>query len=451
MNLPAAFKEATPAPAGWQVAQPADHLPRGDWWAVFQDRELNVLLREVASSNQSLQSAIARAEQTEALLGAAKMAFLPTLNANGGLTRNKSGSLGGAGNANALNVRSPGISNIQSLTFSSNWEVDLWGSLRHGANEAKANSEAARADVESARLSLTARAARSYYALRAADAQVSSLTRQIEGLEKSLQLTRNREAQGIASAAEVALAETQLANTRASLHQIRAQRATLEHALAVLAGRAPADFSLSPAKLAARVPSIPSNTPSTVLQRRPDVAAAERRVAAANERIGAARAAFFPVLNLGADTGWRALADGGLAALLVKDTNFWALGADATLAILDSGRRLAAKRQADAAWRETAADYRQTVLDAMREAEDALSNLRILAEQAHAQDQALRASRESLRIATNQYQAGTLSYLNVVIAQAAVLDAERDTITLQAARLTAAIDLITALGGGLRQ
>lgn len=451
MNLPAAFKEAAPVPAGWQIAQPADHLPRGDWWAAFQDRELDVLLREVASSNQSLQAAIARAEQTEALLGAAKMAFLPTLNANGGLTRNKSGSLGGAGNANALNVRGPGINDIQSLTFSSNWEVDLWGRLRHGAKAVKADVEAAHGDVESARLSLTARAARSYFALRAADAQMSSLARQVEGLEKSLRLTRNREAQGVASRADVALAETQLANTRASLHQTRAQRATLEHALAVLAGRAPADFALAPAGLAARAPGLPDATPSTLLQRRPDVASAERRVAAANERIGVARAAFFPVLNLGADTGWRGLADGGLAALIVKEANFWALGADVAYAVLDSGRRLAAKRQADAEWRETAANYRQTVLDAFQETEDALSNLRILADQARAQDDALRASREGLRIATNQYEAGTLIYLNVVIAQAAVLDAERDSIALQAARLNAAVDLITALGGGMGQ
>jgi NodT family efflux transporter outer membrane factor (OMF) lipoprotein len=446
MNLPAAFKEA-PAPAGWQIAEPADHLPRGKWWDVFHDRELDALLREVSSSNQSLQAAIARAGQTEAVLGAAKMAFLPTASATGTLTRNQAGTLGGAGNANALNARNPGINNIQSLVITTNWEMDLWGRLRHGAKGAKAGAEAARADVESARLSLTARAARTYFALRAADAQIAAFASQITGLEKSLQLTRNREAQGIASPADVALAETQLANTRAFLHQTRARRATLEHALAVLAGRVPADFSLVPATLAARVPALPAATPSTLLQRRPDIAAAERRVAAANERIGAARAAFFPVLNLGFDTGWRALADGGIAALLIKDTNFWALGADATLAILDSGRRLATKRQADAAWRESAADYRQTVLDAMREAEDALSNLRILSDQASAQDQALRASRESLRVATNKYEAGTLSYLNVVIAQAAVLDAERDTITLQAARLTAAIDLITALGG----
>jgi NodT family efflux transporter outer membrane factor (OMF) lipoprotein len=273
MDLPATFKEA-PAPVGWQVAKPADHLPRGEWWSVFQDHDLDHHLREVSASNQSLQAAIARAEQSEALLGAAKLAFLPTLNANGGVTRNKSGRLGGAGNANALNVRGPGVTDIQSLTFTSNWEVDLWGRLRHGAKAAKATAEAARADVESVRLSLTAFAARTYFALRAADAQLSSLARQIEGLEQSLQLTRNREAQGVASLAEVALAQTQLANTRASLHQARARRATLEHALAVLAGRAPAEFALASATLAARVPSLPSGTPSTLLQRRPDIAAA---------------------------------------------------------------------------------------------------------------------------------------------------------------------------------
>lgn len=451
MDVPAAFKEAPEAiPAGWQLAEPADHLPRGAWWTVFGDPDLDALLDEVNRSNQSLQVAMARAEQSEALLGSTKLAFLPTLNSTGGVTRNKSGRLGGAGNANALNVRGTGVTEIQSLNFSSNWEIDLWGRLRHGAKAAKADAEAVRADVEATRLSLTARAARTYFALRAADAQLSALSRQVEGLETSLQLTRNREAQGIASPADVALAATQLANTRATLHQIRAQRATLEHALAVLAGRAPAAFALAPSPLAARVPSLPAATPSTLLQRRPDVAAAERRVAAANQRIGVARAAFFPVLNLGADTGWRGLADGGLAALIVTEANFWALGADLTYAVLDSGRRLAVKRQADAAWKANAADYRQTVLEALQEAEDALSNLRILADQARAQSQALQAARESLRIATNQYQAGTLTYLNVVVAQSAQINAERDTITLQAARLTAATDLFTALGGGLR-
>lgn len=452
MELPAEFKEApapVAAPSGWQIAEPADHLPRGAWWSPFGDSDLDGLLNEVSTSNQSLQAAIARAEQTEALLGSAKLAFLPTLNSTGGVTRNKSGRLGGAGNANALNVRGPGVTDIQSLNFSSNWEIDLWGRLRHGAKAAKADAQAARADVESVRLSLTARAARTYFALRAADAQLSSLARQVDGLEKSLQLTRNREAQGIASPADVALAETQLANTRAALHQTRAQRATLEHALAVLAGRPPSSFQLAPATLAARVPSLPAATPSTLLQRRPDIAAAERRVAAANQRIGAARAAFFPVLNLGADTGWRGLADGGLAALIVTNANFWALGADLTFAVLDGGRRLAGKRQADATWKANVADYRQTVLDALQEAEDALSNLRIFADQARAQTQAQRSAGESLRIATNQYQAGTLSYLNVVVAQSAFLNAERETIALQAARLNATIDLITALGGSI--
>jgi len=446
MNLAAEFKETTP---GWKVAEPADHLPRGDWWSVFHDADLDAILREVGVSNQSLQAAIARADQSAALLAATKLAFLPTLSSTGSVTRNKSGALGGAGTANALNVRGPGVRDIQSITVTSNWEVDLWGRLRHGAKAAKANAESALADVESTRLSLEARAARVYFALRAADAETQTLRRQVDGLEKSLQLTRNREAQGVASSADVALAETQLANTQADLHETAVQRATLEHALAVLAGRAPAEFSASEGKLSARIPPLPSGTPSTLLQRRPDIASAERQVAAANERIGAARAAFFPVLNLGADTGWRGLAVGGLAALVVENANFWALGADLTVDVLDSGRRLAVKRQADATWRETVADYRQTVLLALQETEDALSSLRLLALEARAQDEALRAARESQRIAINQYQAGTLSYLNVVVAQSAALNAERAAITIQSRRLTAAVDLITAMGGGL--
>ena len=441
MNLPANFKESR----GWKVAQPADHLPRGNWWSIFHDRDLDAIMQSLEVSNQTLQSAVAKAQQTSALLTAAKLVFLPTASATSDYTVNMSGALGGSGNANSINAArsGSGVKSIQSVGGTANWELDLWGRLRHTAKATKADVEAVQADVESTRLTLQTQAAQSYFSLRAADAQRLLLERQVASYAKSLELTRNRKAQGVASEADVALAATQLATSRAALIETGVTRATMEHALAVLTGRAPADFGLKPATLTSHIPALPATAPSTLLQRRPDIAAGERRVAAANERIGAAIAAFFPTISLGAATGWRALAN-----LLAQGNNFWSFGPDASLAILDSGQRLAAKAQADATWRQAVADYRQAVLTAMQESEDALSTLRILAAETEAQNEAVHAARESERIATNQYEAGTLSYINVATAQATALNAERSAIDLRSRRLNATVALIKALGGG---
>lgn len=441
MNLPANFKESR----GWKVAQPADHLPRGNWWAIFHDSDLDAIMKSLEVSNQSLQSAVAKAQQTSALLTAAKLAFLPTASLTSDYTVNMSGALGGSGNANSINAArsGSGMKSIQSVGATANWELDLWGRLRHTAKATKADVEAVQADVESTRLTLQTQAAQSYFSLRAADAQRLLLERQVASYSKSLELTQNRKAQGVASEADVALAATQLATSRAALIETGVVRATMEHALAVLTGRAPADFGLKPANLTSHIPALPATAPSTLLQRRPDIAAGERRVAAANERIGAAVAAFFPTISLGAATGWRALTN-----LLAQGNNFWSFGPDAAFAVLDSGQRLAAKAQADAIWRQAVADYRQAVLTAMQESEDALSTLRILAAETEAQNEAVHAARESERIATNQYEAGTLSYINVATAQATALNAERSAIDLRSRRLNATVALIKALGGG---
>ena len=440
MDVPARFKESD----GWKVAKPADHKPRGEWWSIFHDAELNALMKSIEISNQSLQAAAARAEQTAALLKSAKFSFLPTASVNSSFTRSKSGAGGGSSNINSLTSGGGGATarNIYSASGSVNWEMDLWGRLRHGARAAVADVEAASADLESTKLSLQAQAAQAYFSLRAADAQKQLLEREMSSFQKSLDLTANREAQGVATKADVAQAQTQLATTRAALIETGVQRAVFEHALAALAGRSPADFGLKEGELSAHMPSLPSSTPSTVLQRRPDIAAAERRVAAANERLGAARAAFFPNLSLSADTGWRGLTD-----IFTKSNNFWSLGADVAESILDSGKRIAQKEQAKASWKEATAEYRQTVLTAFQETEDQLSTLRILAEESKAQDEAISAARENERIAKNQYEAGTLSYLNVMIAQTAALAAERNAIDLRARRLAATVALVKAMGG----
>lgn len=442
IKVPDNFKESQ----GWKVGQPADHLARGNWWFIFHDPDLDAIMQSLEVSNQSLQSSVAKAEQTASLLIAAKFAFLPSASSSADYTVNKSGALGGGGSANSLNASKAGsgIKNIQSVSGQiPTWEIDVWGRLRHSAKAVKANVEATRADVETMRLSLQSQAAQSYFTLRAADAQRLLIERQVASYAKSLELTQNRKAQGVASEADVALAATQLATTRAALIDVGVNRAIMEHAIAVLTGRSPAEFGLKPTTLATHIPKVPATAPSTLLQRRPDIAAAERRVAAANENIGAAIAAFFPVISLSGSNGYRGLLD-----LFNRANNYWSFGPDVTLNILDGGQRLAAKAQADASWRQAVSDYRQVVLTAMQDSEDALSTLRILAAESVAQDQAVHAARESERITINQYQAGTLNYINVTTAQAAALTAERSAIDIRSRRLVATVALVKALGGG---
>ncbi len=433
MEIPADFKEGK----GWKVAKPSAHEPRGEWWTIFHDSELSAILKAVNVSNQSLQSAAAVAEQTAALLKGAKLALLPTAGLDASDTRSK------ASAGNSVVARSFGVQDSRTVSGSASWEMDIWGRLRHGASAAKGDLQAALANVESLRLSLQLQAAQAYFSLRAVDAQKRLLSGEVASFQKALDLTRNREAQGVASAADVALAETQLATTRVALIDLDVQRATLEHSLAALTGRAPAAFDLKRGRLPTTIPSWPASTPSALLERRPDIAAAERKVASANERVGAARAAFFPTIALSASNGWL-----GFAELFAKSNNFWSLGASAAYSLLDSGQRIAAKAQADAVWKQTVADYRQTVLSAMQSTEDALATLRILARESVAQEEAVHAARTSERITMNQYVAGTVSYINVTTAQAAALAAEINAINLQSRRLNATVALITALGGG---
>ncbi|HEY8962775.1 MAG TPA: efflux transporter outer membrane subunit [Luteolibacter sp.] len=429
-NLPPEYKES----GIWKHARPLAHVPRGEWWSIFHDRELGALIQRVNVSNQSLKVSVANAEQSAALIKSARLAFLPSLDANASVLRS-----GGASSSGG----DSGVRTQRTIGASTSWEIDLWGRLRHAARATTADAEAAAADVESLELSLQAQTAQTYFSLRAVDAQRDLLNRQIESYQRSLDLTRNRYTQGVASRGDVAQAETQLASTRAAEIELGLQRATLEHALAVLVGETPLGLSVGKGPLAQRVPSVATGTPSRLLERRPDIAAAERRVAAANERIGAARAAFFPSLTLDADGGWR-----GTSGLFTSATRFWSLGPTLAAPLFDRGQRLAAKAQADAAYEGTVAQYRQTVLTAMQETEDALATLRLLAREADAQEQAVRAARENERITLNQYKAGTVSYLNVAVAQAAALTAERSSLDLQARRLNAAVALVKALGGG---
>jgi NodT family efflux transporter outer membrane factor (OMF) lipoprotein len=441
MGLPKNFKES----GIWKIAKPAAHVPHGDWWSSFHDSELTSLLRRVEVSNASLAAAAARARESSALLIGAKLAFLPTLSGTSSATRSSSQS--GSGSSNNSNSNSSGSggsgsSNRYAIGATTSWEIDLWGRLRHNARAITADAESAAATVESTRLSLQAQAAQTYFSLRAVDAQQALYNRQLESYEKSFTITKNRYAQGVASRGDVAQAESQLASTRSASIDLGVQRSTYEHALAVLIGHAPSSFSIPRGNLTASVPGTPSSTPSRLLERRPDIASAERTVAAANERIGAAKAAFYPTISLGGSGGWE-----GPGKLLSAPTFFWSLGPDLAAPILDGGQRLAAKAQADATYDATVADYRQTVLTALQEVEDNLSTLRILAHEAEAQEISVRTARESERIALNAYKAGTDNYLNVSVTQAAALAAERNSLDLQARRLNASVALMTALGG----
>lgn len=439
MELTADFKED----GTWKAAQPAAHQPRGDWWRIFNDRSLPGLLRGVEVSNASLANAAARARESSALLAAAKLAFLPNVGGDAGVTRasTSGGSTSTSGTGTGSNSSSKG-STETSMGGRASWEIDLWGRLRHNARAITSDAQSAAADVEATRLSLQSQAAQTYFSLRAADARHDLYERQITSYRRSLEITRNRYAQGVASQGDVAQAESQLASTRAASIETGVERATLEHALAVLVGQVPSAFTLPKGNLPSAVPSVPSSTPSALLERRPDIAAAERQVAAANERIGAARAAFFPTLNLDASGGWR-----GVGKLLSLPTQYWSLGPSLASPLLDGGERMATKARADATWDATVANYRQTVLTALREVEDNLATLRILAQEAGVQDIAVKAARENERIALNAYTAGTDSYLNVSIAQANALAAGRTALDIQARRLNATVALITALGG----
>ncbi|MDD5298541.1 MAG: efflux transporter outer membrane subunit [Rhodocyclaceae bacterium] len=430
VDVPAAFKE------GWKEARPADELPRGKWWLALGDENLSALEEQVEVSNQTLRQAEAQYRQARALAQGTRAALLPTLSGAASNTRSLASAT--AGGSGAITTR-------DSLSLAANWEADVWGALRRNVEAGEASAQASAADLAAARLSIQAELAQDWFALRALDAQRKLLDETVAAYDKSLALTRSRYAGGVAGQADVAQAETQYQSTKAQALDLGVQRAQLEHAIALLVGQAPSGFTLPARPLSATPPAIPPSLPSALLERRPDVAAAERRAAAANAQAGVARAAFFPALTLTASGGWQG---GNLANLISAPGRFWSLGPALAQTLFDGGARGARQDQAEAAYDGAVAAYRQTVLTALREVEDNLAALAILEEEARVQGEAVKAARKSLEIATNQYRAGTVSYLNVTAAQTAALSAERGATDLQSRRMAASILLIKALGGG---
>ena len=440
LDVPAAYKEA--AAAGWKPGRPGDHLDRGPWWSVYDDPVLDGLERQVEVSNQTLKASEAAYRQAVAALGQSRAGFFPQVEATPSATRSQPSAATGttSGHKSRSAVRTS-----YEAGASLDWELDVWGRIRGAVERDQASAQASAGDLASARLSAQATLASSYFQLRSADELKRLLDASAEAYAQSLQITRNQYAAGIASRADVVQAETQLKSTQAQAINVEATRATLEHAIAVLIGKAPADFALAPAALARTVPEIPAGLPSTLLERRPDIAAAERRVAAANAAIGVAVAGFYPDLTL---SGSLSYAGSAMAGLFQAVNRVWSVGPQLSMMLFDGGKVSAQVEEARAAWDESAATYRQTVLAAFQEVEDQLATLQVLERQARVQAEAVASAREAERLMLNQYRAGTVAYTNVVSAQTTALSNEQTALTVLQDRLTASVALIGALGGG---
>lgn len=426
VETPPAFKEAE----GWKIAEPRDAVPRGKWWEVFDDPVLNGLEEQVSVSNQTLKVAEARYAQARAGVASARSQFFPTLRGDAGVSRAKS--------------RDGGTNDGYSAGVDASWELDLWGRVRRLVEANRATAEATAADVEAARLSLQAEVATNYFQLRVTDAQIALLEDSIKAFQQSYDITQNRYKAGVAAKVDVVQAQSQLLSVQAQAIDLRASRAILEHAIAVLIGKPPAQLAIAATPFTARVPGIPVGLPSTLLERRPDIGAAERRMAAANAQVGVAQAAYFPTLGLGASGG---VASDAMSRLFNSSNFVWSVGASLAGTILDFGARGAAVDSARAGYDATVADYRNTVLNSFREVEDQLANVRYLGEASVVQEQAAAAARETVALTVNQYKAGTVSFLNVAQAQATQLSEERSTVQLQGRRLAAAVALVRAIGG----
>ncbi|HUL93007.1 MAG TPA: efflux transporter outer membrane subunit [Burkholderiales bacterium] len=441
VEVPAGYKEA----GEWKVAQPRDDASPSQWWEMFGDPDLNALMEQVEISNQNVLAAEAQFRRAQAIVAASRAAYFPTVTANASIARSRSptGVVGGTSAGRIITNRS--------ASLDAGWELDLWGRVRRGAESSEASAQASAADLAGARLSSQAALASSYLLLRTIDAQKRILDESVAAFQRSYDLTKNRYEAGVAAKVDVVQAETQLKSTLADSIDLGVQRAQLEHAIAVLAGKAPGAFTIAPrppdvarAPLSIRMPPIPTEVPSALLERRPDIASAERLVASANAQIGVAKAAYFPSLTLSGSYGSRA---GDAASWFTAPSTFWAYGPALAQSIFDAGLRRAQTDQAIAAYDATVAQYRQTVLAGFQEVEDNLAALRILDEEAKVQEEAVRAARESVTLTTNQYKAGIVSYINVVAVQTAWLNNERAAMVVLGRRLVAAVTLLKALGG----
>jgi NodT family efflux transporter outer membrane factor (OMF) lipoprotein len=440
--VPPAYKELAPsADTGeWKAAQPQDQAIRSKWWEVFNSSQLNSLEDRVEVSNQNLKIAEAQFREARALVRISRASLYPFIGTNPSIKGEQ------------LSKNAPSPSNLAGQTlgdyvlpFDLSYEVDLWGQIHHTVEAARENAQASAADLETLRLSIHAELAFDYFQLRGLDAQKQLLDSTVVAYQKALELTTNRYTGGLAAKVEVAQAETQLETTQAQAIDVGVQRAQFEHAIALLIGEPASTFSIPPSERHTVPPQIPVGVPSQLLERRPDIAAAERRVAAANAQIGVAQTAFYPSLFLSASGG---VEGSKITNWIAWPSRVWAVGPSLLQTLYDAGARHAVTDQAWAAYDATAASYRQSALTAFQEVEDNLAALRILDEEGRKQDQAVDAAERSLALSMNRYKGGLVTYLEVITAQSAALTNERVAVDILTRRLTASVLLIKALGGG---
>jgi NodT family efflux transporter outer membrane factor (OMF) lipoprotein len=434
---PPAFKEQPPVnfkeaeAAGWKQSQPGDAYSKGRWWELYDDAALNALEEQVSVSNQNVLQAEAQYQQARAAVSVARAALSPTMTTTPAIATGSSKTSGGGTSFN--------------LPFNVAWEPDLWGNIRRGVTASTAAAQSLAANLGNARLLYQAELAQDYFGLHGNDGEAELLTRTEASYEEYLKLTRNRFTAGIASDLDIAQAESQLYAVQQQLMDLGVQRAAFEHAIAILIGKAPADLTIPPVTLHTPPPPVPLGVPSELLERRPDIAGAERQVAAANEQIGIAIAAFYPTLSL---TGSAGLESSSLAKWFTWPSRFWSVGPQLAETLFDAGRRRGVVAEQRAAYDATVAAYRETVLTAMQQVEDNLAALRILAGEADKAQQTVQAANRALDISTAQYRSGTAGYLTVIVSQATLLSADVTAVTLLTRRLTASVLLIEALGGG---
>lgn len=436
VEVPQAYKEA----GAWKTAQPSDKNLGGTWWTIFQDPQLNELEEKIDVSNQNLKAAQAQYTQARAMLRYTRAAYYPTIGGGASATRNR-----------ISNNRPPTLS-TNGVTYSDfeiplelSYEIDVWGQIRREVESQRGQAQASAADLATVNLSLHAQLALFYFQLRSLDAQEELLNSTVKQYEQALQLTESRFKGGLASEVEVQQATTQLETTQAEAIDVGVLRAQNEHAIATLIGTPASSFHLLPLPLASPPPMIPPQIPSSLLERRPDIAAAERRMASANAQIGVAKAAYYPQISFDAVGGFES---GVITTLLSGPSIFWSAGPSAAETIFDAGRRRANLDQAIAFYNETVANYREVVLTGFQQVEDNLAALRILQKEAETQERAVTASQKSLELSLTRYRGGITSYLEVTVAQSAALEDEVVAVNILGRRLASAVLLIQALGGG---
>jgi NodT family efflux transporter outer membrane factor (OMF) lipoprotein len=456
---PAAFKDA----GNWKPSNPQDAVVRGKWWEIYHDSQLNELEEKVNISNQNVLVAEANFREAAAAVKVARAAFFPTVTANPSMTETQTQSLGlfgGSGNAGTIasNTGSTGLTTgggghsnanlpegIYDLPLQVSYLADVWGSVRRTVEANTATAQASFADLENARLSYQGTLAQDYFSLRGLDAEAKLLSETVDSYQKYLELTQNRFKSGIASQGDVAAAKTQLETTRAQLIDVGVDRTQYQDAIAVLIGKPASVFTLKDSPLAAEPPRVPAGVPSTLLERRPDIAAAERNVAAANADIGVQVAGYYPQITLTGSTGLETVE---LAQVFSGPNFLWSVGPAIAQTVFDAGRTHGLVQEAQASYDSTVGTYRQTVLTAFQQIEDDLSGLRILENEAGVEDGAITAAKQSLDVTTNLYKQGVDDYLQVITTQAILLNDQITDTNIQTRRMTTSVLLVEALGGG---